>query len=428
MKYMHFVDDPDAETFSEDSYNDSDDSSVTSSDNEDDGSNNGGDDTNDDFHTPGSNRQASSLPSAGRTGPSPLSTDSSLVRTAGPSCNRISRPGALTRPSRSLFRQLRSQAGADTPSHISPNTRAICDATVHHETDWRASDQQDRSSFTLSHGEKERGDLDHSPGDQRRSTTYVRRALGDVDIHSEDEEFMVQNDSPERSVTRGRSFSTSSSSSCRSHRIIQSIENSGRSATPDQMDYSPLAAAGSQAPFARLDSRKRAASRPSSTERPLSRSCTSSSSSSIGIFVRPDPIQEKTPEVSETDVIPKREKIERGYTHPGCNTHRPCRHFGTMPPPSRSSRAIVYREMLDELQTLSIGQVQFILSRCTCHWAVAFAEVWDDWCDGVDADEREELSKPEVLLRFFPNRLEEAARECCPPDPAKIVSITIDDD
>jgi hypothetical protein len=75
---------------------------------------------------------------------------------------------------------------------------------------------------------------------------------------------------------------------------------------------------------------------------------------------------------------------------------------------------------------MTIGEVQYILSLCTCHWASAFTKVWDGWCEELDVSVDAELTKPQYLLLYWADRLLEAAKECCPTDPKNREVIIID--
>jgi len=85
-----------------------------------------------------------------------------------------------------------------------------------------------------------------------------------------------------------------------------------------------------------------------------------------------------------------------------------------------------YRDTVDDTSQFTISEVQYILSRCTCHWASASTKVWDGWCEDPDASVEAELSKPQYLQFYWAERLPEAAKECCPTDPRNREVIIID--
>jgi hypothetical protein len=86
----------------------------------------------------------------------------------------------------------------------------------------------------------------------------------------------------------------------------------------------------------------------------------------------------------------------------------------------------VYRNSIDALHQFSIGEVKYILSRSTCHWASAFTKVWDGWWDFEGTPMDADLTKPQFLLSYWAEYLLEAAKECCPTDASNIDVIVID--
>lgn len=417
MKYIFFVEDSDIETYSEDSYNDSDESSAAASEGEDDGNDecrghDNADDTNDTFRTPDSYRRSSQHIVAGVSPSSTVARQSPVTSIPTANAKRSIRPGIL----RHL--QMTSGSGARTSSPVFTQRETTSKIST------AMPERHDRSSsITLGHGSVEsiqyNDDFDSQPRGGITSTANLRHALGHFDLGSENGRASAANLTPERSLDVVGSSTTSQSSGRSPRSVVQSIESSDQSVTLDMMETSPSPAGSSQRMTTEPGSMSRAVPRPSTHERPVSRSLTTSISFSKSTSV--DPI------AVEDNIAIKKEKIERGWTHLDCNAHRPCKRFINVPSSSGSSRATVYRDMIDDLQLLSIEQAQFILSRCTCHWATAFNIVWGHWCDGVAAGKNKDIPKPEMLIRCFHDRLQQAARECCLPNPANMDSIIIDD-
>lgn len=120
----------------------------------------------------------------------------------------------------------------------------------------------------------------------------------------------------------------------------------------------------------------------------------------------------------------KEEEGTRITKHPGCINHRPC-VYPPNNPTIRSSHPLIpiYSNEADGSRDMTIGQAEFIISCCSCHWANGFTQVWAD-----AQGEFGHMSKAEVLLAYFQDDLWRAARECCPPRPGHLACVVIDDD
>jgi hypothetical protein len=189
-------------------------------------------------------------------------------------------------------------------------------------------------------------------------------------------------------------------------------------------------AASSDGPQVPPRGRKRAASQPSEYEPTAFRSSTGSSRSSRGAFNNSEEdVEDPRATESSGNAVAKSSsvetKIDRGSIHEVCRANWPCRHPDHTTPDD-GTFIIVYRDTIDDTSQLTIGEVQYILSVCTCHWASAFTKVWDGWCEDPDASVDVELTKPQYLLLYWTDRLLEAAKECCPTDPDNREIIIID--
>jgi hypothetical protein len=210
---------------------------------------------------------------------------------------------------------------------------------------------------------------------------------------------------------------------------MQSVETYGKGPPlpPDGHGVAP--SKRPQMSLATAKGRKRNASRPSIHERARNRPSTESSRSSHGISLdstvvtgkhRPEasPVSRVADSVTET-------KINRGHSHEGCRVNRPCIHPDHTTP-TTEALVTVYSDTIETSRNFTIGEVQYILSRCTCHWASAFSKVWNGWREEGITPEDSELTKPQFLLALWPEFLLDAARECCPINPANRVTIIID--
>jgi hypothetical protein len=216
--------------------------------------------------------------------------------------------------------------------------------------------------------------------------------------------------------------SASKTTSTISQPVLQSIETGDQCAAPAHIDNSP-STDGSRTPTTTV-SKKRASSQPPMHERPSRRSLTTSSFDSM-YDLTPRPARCLLPQPlhqSRNPIQVKEEGVKREFTHPGCVAHRPCIHPSNFTIRSGRPLVTVYSNEVDDSSSMTLGQAEFIISHCTCHWADGFTEVWAD-AQGKFGD----MSKAEVLLAYFQNNLWRAARACCPRRPGQVDFIVIED-
>ena len=214
----------------------------------------------------------------------------------------------------------------------------------------------------------------------------------------------------------------SETTSTPSQPVLQSIETGYQRSAPALVISSP-STDGSRTPVNTV-SKKRASSQPPMHERASRRSLTLSSFDSM-YDLTPRPARHtllQQPLLRHHSIQVKEEGIKREFTHPGCVAHRPCIHPSNFT--SRSGRPFVtvYGKEVDDSRQMTLGQAEFIISHCTCHWADGFTEVWAD-AQGKFGY----MSKVEVLLAYFQDNLWRAARACCPRRPGRVECIVIDD-
>lgn len=191
--------------------------------------------------------------------------------------------------------------------------------------------------------------------------------------------------------------------------VIQSVEAAGRFPSTHTSGSNATLSDGPQVSPPGPRGRKRAASQPSEHEPATFKSSTSSSHSSQGALNHSEG-DVKTLRADQSPIntiagFPSTSaKLDRGSTHEGCRANWPCR-YPDHTTPDDGTLAIVYRDTVDDTSRFTISEVQYILSRCTCHWASAFTKVWDGWCEDPDACVEAELSKPQYLQLYWAERL-----------------------
>jgi hypothetical protein len=217
-------------------------------------------------------------------------------------------------------------------------------------------------------------------------------------------------------------LSPASGTSTPSQPVLQSIETGEQRSALAQTNDS-FSTDGSRTPVGTM-SKKRASSQPPMHERPSRRSLTASSFDSM-YDLTPPAARRALPEhlrLGHHSPRVKQEEGKREFTHPGCVAHRPCIHPSNFTVRSGRPLVTVYSNEVDDSRTMILGQAEFIISHCTCHWADGFTEVWAD-AQGKFGD----MSKAEVLLACFEDNLWRAARACCPTRPGHVECIVIDD-
>jgi hypothetical protein len=214
----------------------------------------------------------------------------------------------------------------------------------------------------------------------------------------------------------------SETTSTPSRPVLQSIET-GEQRSVLAPTSNSFSTDGSRTPVGTM-SKKRASSQPPMHERPSRRSLTFSSFDSM-YDLTPPAARRALPEhlrLGHHSPRVKEEEGKREFTHPGCVAHRPCINPTNFTIRSGRPLVTVYSNEADDSRKMTLGQAEFIISHCTCHWADGFTEVWTD-AQGKFGD----MSKAEVLLAYFEDNLWRAARACCPPRPGHVECIIIDD-
>jgi hypothetical protein len=211
---------------------------------------------------------------------------------------------------------------------------------------------------------------------------------------------------------------------------VQSVETIGRTPRIHASDANTASSDGLQLPYLGPRGRKRAASQPSEHEPATFRSSTGSSRSSRGAFNHSkedvkDPRLEEFSGNANAESSSTETKIDRGSTHKGCRAGWPCLHPDNATPDD-GTLVPVYRNTIDASYQFSTGEVRYILSRSTCHWASAFTKVWDGWWDYKGTPVDGDITKAQFLLADWAEHLLNAAKECCPTKPNNRDIIVID--
>lgn len=424
LRYLDYDNGSDSETYSADSYNSSDESADTSSDID---GHEEVDESEPLFCTPDS-QTGNSHTIFARAPDSSSSADArSMVEERLPQ-GRAERPGALRRIKKGR-QNLRRQGttGLPMPAEQRRAGSAACADNTPSVTRGAANGRSPFSHYdnSLSMSAEE----DRLPAGNDEGQDF-----GAGDDFGDDESFDPpdgRGDSTEPEMpTSGPSATTASLSPISetatniSLPVLQSIETVDRRSAAVHVNDS--LSANSPRTTVSTVSKKRASSQPPMHERPPRRSLSSSFGSFASTFSQTplavgNTLSER-PHLSQHSGRVKEEGGRRRLTHPCCFAYRPCMHPDNFTARSEHPLVEVYSNEIDESRPMTVGQAEFIISRCTCHWSDGFTEVW------ADAQyEFGNLSKAEVLLALFENNLWRAARECCPPRPGGVECIVIDD-
>jgi hypothetical protein len=439
---LEFEQDDDSDTFSADSYAESDNSSVNQPDDienelrqtdQDDHGEPKDDTINQIFCTPDNHSEGASI-----SAPKQATTTSPDEESGFPPTHFTTRSGLPNLAANVLPQKRfmpRNAAALPTPAETQAMPLATA-KSIHPSTDRNPFRRQsrsgylDRSSSTFaaenSASKLPRDSTYDDQVDDESSESYQR--FDDYDMYGGNDSTDLQDPSPQNLPRWIKATEQSKASSSRPA-VLRSVETSVKRPAAPLNDYAAGSAEQWQASSSNTKGRKRAASRSNLHERARNRPSTESARSSYGTshdntFVtemhRPDasPLSRVADSVKET-------KIDRGHTHEGCRINHPCTHPDHITPHTEAL-VRVYSDTLDVSRSFSIGEVCYILSRCTCHWASAFVKVWNGWREESIAPEDSDLTKPEFLLEMWPEFLLDAARECCPVDPANRVTIIID--
>jgi hypothetical protein len=427
LKYLDYDNGTDSETYSADSYNSSDDSADSASEIE------AQDDESEAiFCTPSPRPINLFTGSAHAAQDSPAFTSAQFVAGRESIPARGKRPGALRRVTKGRPNPtLEATTGPKTP-HDAGSAACVNNppSTRRNAANVRGPcSHYDRSS-TVSTPQSEEGHLPIGSDDSQY--------FGGSDDFWDNMGLMTENfgstkdgQPPKAEVSKSESehlaansnlCPASETSAATSRPVLQSIETGERRSAMAQVNNSP-SADGSRSSVSTV-SKKRASSQPPMHERPSRRSVTSSSFDSM-YSLTPGVAERTLAEKLHTGQNPGRVKQEEGkreFTHPGCVAHRPCTSSTNFTVRSGRPLVAVYKNEVDDSRRMTLGQAEFIISHCTCHWADGFTEVWAD-AQGKFGN----LTKAEVLLAYFQDNLWRAARECCPSRPGHVECIVIDD-
>jgi len=428
LHHLHYDNGSDSETYSADSYNSSDESADSASETDVPGEEPGESETL--FCTPNPQPDTSHARGAHAGQASSASRNTQGVVEQGFVPSHANRPGALRRVTVTRRRQSPMIGATLGPSTPATQQRAGSAAHIDKPPSVRKSTTNGRQHF--SHYDRSSSTLAPGPEEARRpggSDDSQDFGGGDdfwdgVGMH--DENFGLTNDSEpteaevsnnEGLVVEASPSSASETATNTSQPVVQSIETGDRRYARAQADNN---LADGTHTSSRTVCKKRASSQSPMDERPSRRSLTSMSSQT------PLATERALPEQVRPDRPSGRVKEEEGTIikmHPGCVHHRPCVHPDNFTTRSGHPLVAVYSNEVDGSRDMTIGQAEFIISCCGCHWANGFTEVWAD-AQGKFGH----MSKAEVLLAYFKDDLWRAARECCPPRPGHIPCVVIDDD
>jgi hypothetical protein len=433
LKYLDYDNGTDSETYSADSYNSSDESADSAS--ETDAHDEERDESGALFCTP------SPRPINLFTGSVYAAQDSSVSTGAQSMAGQESMPVCAKRPG-ALRRVTKSRSKPRHEATTGPSTTA----TPHNAGSATRFDNPpsvrksaanargpfshyDRSSSTIPTPRSEESHLPIASDDSQDFGGCGDDFGDDMGLMTENFNFAKDGQPPKAELSKSERLAAKSNfspaaetSTTTSQPVLPSIETGERRSTLAQIDNSP-SADGLRSSVS-IVSKKRASSQPPMHERPSRRSTTSSSFDSMysltpGVAERSLPEQ---PHLIHHSVGVKEEKVKREFTHPGCVAHRPCINPTNFTVRSGRPLVAVYKNEIGDSRRMTLGQAEFIISHCTCHWANGFTEVWAD-AQGKFGN----LTKAEVLLAYFQDNLWRAARACCPPRPGHVECIVIDD-
>jgi hypothetical protein len=432
LRYLDYDNGTDSETYSADSYNSSDESADSAS--EIDARDGEVDEAGTLFCTPDPQPDNSHARSVRVAQGSSMPTDDHSVAEQRLFPVRARRPGALRRVTKS--RQIPRLEATTRLSMPATPPNAGSAARSDDPPSVRKDAANDRGPF--SHYDRSSSMSAPRPGQDRlpaASDDSQEFGGGDdfwdgVGLTTEDVDPVNHGESIEAELSKSARLAAkvnlspaSETTSTISQPVLQSIETGDRHSTPANVTNN--LSTDSPRTSASTMSKKRASSQPPMHERPSRRSLTSSSFDSM-YSLTPGRALPKRLNLSHTSgqVKEEVEEVKREFTHPGCVSHRPCVHPSNFTVRSGRPLVTVYGNEVDgSPRQMTLGQAEFIISHCTCHWANGFTEVWAD-AQGKFGD----MWKAEVLLGCFPGDLWRAARECCPRRPGHFDCIVIDDD
>jgi hypothetical protein len=432
LKYLDYDNDTDSETYSADSYNSSDESADSAS--EIDAHDEDADEHETLFCTPDPQAGNSHSESIRPAQASSASTNEQSMAEQEYLLARANRPGALRRVTKSRQNaKLRDKTGSSIPT-----TPRNAGSTAHFSSppgvrkvtaDGRAPCSHFDRSSSMSAARPEEDRLP-AGSDDTQDFGGGGDSWDDMSFITEDFEPAKDGHSTKARAPRTARLaakailsSASETKSTPSQPVLQSIETGEQRSALAQTNDSfstdrSLTSIGTM-------SKKRASSQPLMHERPSRRSLTTSSFDSMYDLTPPAARRLALPEhlrPGHHSPRVKQEESKREFTHPGCVAHRPCIHPSNFTVRSGRPLVTVYSNEVDDSRPMALGQAEFIISHCTCHWADGFTEVWAD-AQGKFGH----MSKAEVLLAYFEDNLWRAARACCPTRPGHVECIVIDD-
>ena len=439
LKRLEYEDDDDSDTYSGDSYAESDTSSFWEPDGSDDGRHTSDDD--DDGGRHGDSTINNFWTPEAHSGDQPTSPRLHSATSSGDGSG-----GLFVSPSQSIspFRvrrdlHMRDHSSSESaPDFLNPSmTQARVLAAVPIMSRNAARDMEgpfypDRSSVTMAAVSPASG-LAHNIANQntvRNDTSGSSQMRDDGDTYDHVDSPFVQDLMTQDDLVEDTASPDDITTSAGRLAAVQSVETFGRT--------HPIHARANKAAFSNEPQlslpgprgRKRAASQPSEHEPATLRSSTGSSRSSRGAFNHSeedvkDPHLEKSSANANAESSSTETKIDRGSTHKGCRANWPCLHPDNFAPDD-GTLIPVYRNTIDASYEFSIGEVKYILSRSTCHWASAFTKVWDGWWEYKGTPVDGDITKAQFLLADWAEHLLNAAKECCPTEPNKRDVIVID--
>jgi hypothetical protein len=432
LKYLDYDNGTDSETYSADSYNSSDESADSAS--ETDAHDKERDESGALFCTPSPRPINLFTGSVHAAQDSSVSTGAQFVagQESMPACAK--RPGALRRVTKSRSKPRHEATTGPsttaTPHNAGSATRFDNPPSVRKgATNARGPfSHYDRSSSTIP---TPRSEESHIPiaSDDSQDFGGGDDFWDDMGLTTETFDLAEDGQPPEAEVSKSGPLAAkynispaSETPTTTSQPVLPSIETGERCSAIAQVKNNP-SADGSRSSVS-IVSKKRASSQPPMHERPSRRSTTSSSFDSM-YSLTPGVAERSVPEqlhLSHHSVRVKEEEVKREFTHPGCVAHRPCLNPANFTVCSGRPLVAVYKDEIDDSRSMTLGQAEFIISHCTCHWANGFTEVWAD-AQGKFGN----LTKAELLLAYFQDNLWRAARACCPPRPGHVECIVIDD-
>lgn len=356
------------------------------------------------------------------------------------------RPGALPKVSQALKRDLR--AGGHSNALLTPNSTVSFDLplrqtrsiTVQEDIDRPMHDtNKDSRAISLPlHATPAQG-----PGSQESIPRLAQEAAFPVQDHDavmndpEDNDHLSAHPTADQTspITGAASALVDTGAQLEGPSSRRTTRSAERTAPPTDRpeDHQPRdGAADDHAPLSESPRGiKRAASQQPTSERSVTRPFLDASKESPDSPALQTAEQHQAPTSNGLGSSAKgrqtRAKMTRDSVHRACTAGQPCHHpiYGNFPVSNPSVK--VYHNTLYGTYQLTVAEVEYILSRCTCYWAEFFGGMWEEWSRQGGALQCSSL--PEMLLHqdFLKDRVHEAAFECCPRGQRVVISLLDDD-